>query len=246
MHLIDILLLIGSPILSGLAYFIFKRKNDARLKLLLSFSGSYLFAISVLHLIPEIYQGSSEKIGLFILIGFFIQIILEYFSDGIEHGHVHVHHHHDHHSHKFPLFMMISLSLHSFLEGMPLTCNESTNFHLTVGSFLLGIFIHNLPISYALVSMLDLSGIKKQTSILMLLIFSAMAPLGAWVNYLLSSGNLFPDVQLYSKQIMAIVVGIFLHISTTILFESSENHRFNMQKLAVILAGALAAIALEL
>jgi hypothetical protein len=37
---------------------------------------------------------------------------------------------------------------------------------------------------------------------------------------------------------MAVVVGIFLHISTTILFESSENHRFNLIKFVVILMGA--------
>jgi hypothetical protein len=33
-------------------------------------------------------------------------------------------------------------------------------------------------------------------------------------------------------------VGIFLHISTTILFESSENHRFNLIKFLVIILGA--------
>jgi hypothetical protein len=37
---------------------------------------------------------------------------------------------------------------------------------------------------------------------------------------------------------MALVVGIFLHISTTILFETEENHKFNMVKFIAIIIGA--------
>lgn len=38
---------------------------------------------------------------------------------------------------------------------------------------------------------------------------------------------------------MAIVIGIFLHISTTILFESGSDHRFNLYKIVAILTGGL-------
>ena len=38
--------------------------------------------------------------------------------------------------------------------------------------------------------------------------------------------------------ILAVVVGMFLHISTTIIFETSENHRVNLLKLICILFGA--------
>ena len=62
-----------------------------------------------------------------------------------------------------------------------------------------------------------------------------MAPLGTL------SGNLIQELSLYNKEIMAIVVGIFLHISTTILFESSEGHKFNIQKLLVISIGSVLA-----
>ena len=37
--------------------------------------------------------------------------------------------------------------------------------------------------------------------------------------------------------ILAIVVGMFLHISTTIIFETSENHKFNFLKLITIFVG---------
>jgi hypothetical protein len=32
---------------------------------------------------PEVYEGSDKSIGLWIMVGFFIQIILELFSEGI-------------------------------------------------------------------------------------------------------------------------------------------------------------------
>src|SRR5688572_19972355 len=102
---------------SGLTLFLFKKINATFLKLLLSFSAAYLFAISLLHLIPEVYASQDKYIGLFVLIGFFLQIILEIFSEGIEHGHVHIH---KEHLHSFPLAMMVGLCIHSFLEGMPL------------------------------------------------------------------------------------------------------------------------------
>jgi hypothetical protein len=42
--------------------------------------------------------------------------------------------------------------------------------------------------------------------------------------------------------LLAIVVGMFLHISTTIIFEASENHRFNLVKLLSIIVGVTLAI----
>jgi hypothetical protein len=39
------------------------------------------------------------------------------------------------------------------------------------------------------------------------------------------------------NMILAIVVGMFLHISTTIIFETSENHKFNVLKLTSIIVG---------
>jgi hypothetical protein len=41
------------------------------------------------------------------------------------------------------------------------------------------------------------------------------------------------------------VCGNFLHISTTIVFESSPEHRFNAKKMAVAVFGALVAVAVE-
>ncbi|RYD78695.1 MAG: zinc/iron permease, partial [Sphingobacteriales bacterium] len=92
--------------LGGSAIFLVKSDKSKLLKLILSFSGAYLFAITVLHLIPDAYSGPDKgQIGIFILIGFLLQIFLEQFSEGVEHGHIHKHHD----GHVFPFGIMISL-----------------------------------------------------------------------------------------------------------------------------------------
>jgi hypothetical protein len=62
-----------------------------------------------------------------------------------------------------------------------------------------------------------------------------MTPLGTIIS------NNVSMVSDYLVYINAIVIGVFLHISTTILFESSEGHKFNLNKiLAIIVAVAIA------
>jgi zinc and cadmium transporter len=220
-----------SVIISGLSV-LFINISSKNLKLLLSFSGAFLFAISVLHLIPEIYSSGTANIGVYILVGFFAQILLEFFSEGIEHGHIHIHKH-DHAHTAFPYAMMIGLSIHSFLEGMPLA-NDDTHAH---ESLLTGIVLHNIPIAIALMTMLLQSHISKKQAIIWLVVFALITPLGSFTSYAIGS-NMIGGLSMYFDRIMAIVVGIFLHISTTILFESSENHRFNLIKFIVIVLGA--------
>lgn len=236
MQTIPYLLLSGTIILSGLSFFAIKKNNPRFLKLSLAFSGSYLFAITFLQLLPEVYASNDNKTGIFILIGFMFQIILELFSEGIEHGHIHLHQ--KKHG-AFPLALMISLCIHSFLEGMPLSfsiLNPKTGERL-----LMGILLHHLPVAFALMSMLIASGIGKRKSIILLLVFSLMAPAGAAFSNALNL-NLITDISFYFNRIMAVVIGIFLHISTTILFEADEAHRFNFYKTITILSGAALAL----
>jgi hypothetical protein len=71
---------------------------------------------------------------------------------------------------------------------------------------------------------------KRGRAIGVLLLFAAMAPLGMLISAHTPLAN-------YSRELMAIVIGIFMHIATTILFEASDVHRFNFPKLAAILFG---------
>lgn len=235
MNYLMYVLLFLSVLASGMSV-LFININSKSLKLFLSFSGSFLFAISVLHLIPELYSAGTSDIGIYILIGFFAQILLEFFSEGIEHGHIHIHRE-EHGKNVFPFAMMLGLSIHSFLEGMPLA-DLTTAAHR---SLLTGIILHNIPIAIALMTMLLQSNVSKQKAIFWLFVFAFITPLGAFTSHAIGN-NVIGNFSAYFDRIMAVVVGIFLHISTTILFESSENHRFNLIKFLVILMGAGIAI----
>lgn len=230
MEVWKLILLFTSCLLGGMAIFFFKKDNTQRLKLILSFSGAYLFAITILHLIPEVYHEETH-IGLFVLGGFLFQILLEQFSEGIEHGHIHKHQH-DHYV--FPYGIMISLCLHAFLEGMPLAQGHQNQ-------LLFGIGLHHIPASFALASVLMQNRLSKKNIILLLILFSTMSPLGYLFSEGLSNGSI-GDLNKYFDRIMGIVIGIFLHISTTILFESSVDHHFNLRKLIAVLAGIAIAL----
>ncbi len=228
------IILFASTFLSGLIVFINKGDNKTWLNLLLAFSGAYLFAICALHLLPEIYMANAKTSGIFLLIGFFVQIILELLSEGIEHGHIHKHNQTEK---LFPIAMMIGLSIHAFLEGMPIIDFTTSSISQPL---LIGIIIHNIPISIALMTVLLSANISKYKAMFWLALFAFMSPLGSVFSYILNV-NFVVSLGQYYTAIMALVIGIFLHISTTILFESSDNHKFNIMKFVVIIAGAFIA-----
>lgn len=231
MEIWKILILFLSAFLGGSAIFLVKSDKSQLLKLILSFSGAYLFAITVLHLIPDAYSGSDpQEIGIFILIGFLLQIFLEQFSEGVEHGHIHKHHD----TQVFPYGIMISLCLHAFLEGMPLAKDQHN-------ALIFGISLHHIPAAFALASILMQNQFKKSNILIYIGIFAIMAPLGFYVSYGLSNGTI-GGIENYFNRIMGIVIGIFLHISTTILFESSVDHKVSKRKMIAVLCGIAIAL----
>lgn len=219
-----------SCLAGGISVFLFKTDNRQHLKLILSFSGAYLFAITILHLIPEVYHSGNSYIGVFVLGGFLFQVLLEQFSEGIEHGHIHKH---TQEHVAFPVGIMISLCLHAFLEGMPLASGPQKQ-------LLFGIGLHHIPAAFALGSVMLQNKVTKRAAIFFLIVFASMSPLGFLFSESISNGVL--GINRYFDEIMAIVIGIFLHISTTILFESSVDHRFGIKKLTAVLAGVAIAL----
>ena len=222
---------------------ILKPSNKKSLKLLLAFSGAFLLSLTVMHLLPEVYEsslhgheghdhghehGHNHIIGIYIMGGIVFQIILEYFSKGAEHGHVHASsHNHDHgHSNSMPWLLFISLCIHALLEGMPVSHHHDLAW---------GIAIHHFPIAIILTAFFVNSGLNKIAILLFMVAFSIMTPLGT-----LLSGQL-DFLADYFTEISAVVVGILFHISSTIIFESGENHRFNLAKLLAIILGAVMA-----
>lgn len=210
-------------VLLGYAIALFlKPKDKKNLKLLLAFSGSFLLSLTVINLLPEVYESHNKNIGIFIMIGILFQIILEFFSKGAEHGHVHGH---DKIT-QIPWLLFISLCLHALLEGFPVGHHH----HLAIG-----IAIHHLPIAVILTTFFLNAQLNKIALFLFMVTFAIMTPLGTIVS------DSFPVLNQYYSEITAIVIGILFHISSTIIFESSEGHKFNIAKISMIILGILLA-----
>ena len=211
-------------VITGFVFVIFIQPKTKTIQLFLSFSGAYLLSITVLHLIPEVYESQQKNIGVFILLGILLQTVLEYFSKGAEHGHIHTHDF----AEKIPWLLFISLSLHAFLEGLPLGLEKNNQ-------LLWAIVIHKIPITIVLIVFLQKSNLPKVLIYMFVALFALMSPLGN----LLSNKIVF--LTNYQIEINALIIGIFLHISTAILFESSQNHKFNFIKFIAIIIGFLVA-----
>ena len=202
---------------------VFKPSKQKNLKLLLAFSGAFLLSITVFNFLPEVFTNNNSKtVGLFIMIGILFQIVLEFFSKGAEHGHVHL----NKNASAFPWLLFISLSIHSVLEGIPIEAHDN---------LIYGIIIHKLPVAIILSTFFLASNLSRIKILFFLTLFALMTPLGV----LLSQETAV--FKIYYTEISALVIGIFLHISTVILFESSEGHKFNLTKLiSIIVAIAIA------
>ena len=236
MSLWEYILLFGSVLMGGSAGFYFQKERKGLLQIVLSFSGAYILGIAVLHLMPWAFGSGESKAGLLVLAGFFIQLLLEQLSAGVEHGHIHAPHHF---STGFVLSVMFGLCIHAFVEGIPLSYYETFN-DLQHGGhghshnhLLYGIILHHIPAAFALVFLLIISKLKKRWIWLCLLLFSVMSALGAALASLI---EIPARIQIY---IIAFVIGSLLHISTVILFEmdSSSHHYISWKKLTAIGAG---------
>ena len=232
--------LVLSALLGGALVSLLKFTNkSAVIKFALAFSGGFLLAILFEHLLPELYESGKATIGIWILSGFLIQLILEYFSGGIEHGHVHVHK-----GQALPWTLFFSLSIHSIIEGIPLGNHfaglDSIHGQVNYESLFWGIVFHQIPVAIALMTLLLSTSISNLKAWAILLLFAIMTPIGLMVGLYITPGDLGVNYHM----ILGVVIGMFLHISTTIIFETSENHKFNFLKLISIIVGVSLALLL--
>lgn len=202
------------------------------LNFLLAFSGAFLIGITFMNLVPEVFQKPLPYTGLFVILGFIIQLVLELITDGVEHGHNHVHIEGEKVS---PFLLLFGLCIHSFLEGLPILSSFMSDIK---GSFILGIVVHKIPISLTLMALFLHYGLSKSKSFFYLIIFALMTPIGSLVGkYIITS--IPTSLEIFFTYTTALVIGIFLHVSTSILFETEENHKYNLQKFSTVVIGLI-------
>lgn len=211
------------------------------LPLLLSFGGAFLLGLCFLHLLPEAFATNGQA-GLWVIAGFLIQIGLEFLSKGMEHGHVH--------GNRFGLVAFLSLCLHALIEAMPFGLDPGEALdalhhhghdhshghhhhdHGTGGwSLLLGIGLHKLPVAIALMTILKVTVPSAGKRWAWLGAFALMPMAGIAL-----AGSLPQDATTFGA-LNGLLVGILLHIATTILFETADGHEFNARKFLTVLLG---------
>lgn len=199
--------------------------NKSFAKSLLVVSAGFLITVCLNEVFPEVYASEANHAGIWIIGGVLLQLILENLTKGFEHGHFH------HHSEEaiLPAALMFGMFIHAFIEGIPLATEKEV-----FSPYVLGIVFHNLPISFILGAFL-LNNKKFTTSAwATVALFALASPLGMLVGNYISA-----DLQFY---FLALVGGIFLHISAVIIFESNKNHNISWSKIVQVVAGILLAL----
>lgn len=235
--------LVAVAILGGLAGEWVGDRFKRHLPLLLAFGGAFLLGLCFLHLLPEAF-AMNPVAGKWVIAGFLIQVGLEYLSKGMEHGHVH--------GNRFGMVAFASLCLHAFIEAMPFGLDlpeaghvhqhahdhahaHHVHHHMGEGrmALLLGIALHKLPVAFALMTILKATVAAHMTRWAWLVVFAAVPVAG-----IATAGHL-PQSDVVFGALNGVLVGILLHISTTILFETADGHDFNGRKLLTVLSGLL-------
>ena len=245
---INVAILFLSAVIPGLVVMRFAKVNEKSLKFFLIFAGAYLFSMTVIHLIPDLFLSEADpfELGLYILLGFFLQKVLENFTSGVEHGHIHTHTHGS-----SVVYLLVALAVHSFLEGSIMTDSfhshhepDSVYSHGGSSKILLGIVMHKIPAAIALMAMLVAQLTQKKWAIILLVVFALSSPLGLITSEYLSHSATMPEN--YLIIFFAIVTGGFLQISTTIFIETDPHHKLNWQRFSVSLLGAATAVLAQL
>ncbi len=235
MFLTYIILLYFFTLIGGCTPLWSRRWNQQSTALLLAFSGTFLLGITLMHLIPENIHHNDRYAPLLIAMGFFLQILLQRLTHGLEHGHTHAA---MPHARPVQWSLMLGLSIHAFSEGIPLGIAYHDD--AVLPSLFFAIALHKLPESMLLTAMLMQSNYSKGRILLIAMLFSLVTPLAIiltkWVE--LSVGN----VQNVFAWCLPVVAGSFLQISTTVLYESgTKQHQIRLSKWVVIIFGFILA-----
>ncbi len=243
MTVLALLLLFLAALIPGLFIIYYPGARKPDIKYMLVFAGAFIFSITLVHLLPELMSASEDPklVGIFVLVGFIMQMLLDFTTSGVEHGHMH---NHSHQGRISPIVLMSGLCLHAIMDGSILIHPGHQHGAMGNSGLMLGIILHKIPEAIALVAVLSFVFKNKLTLLILLIIFSLASPLGMFLSELAS------QYELLGKQgfiiLFSIVSGNLIHISTTIYFETSPDHSFHKKRALIGLLGTCFAILTEI
>ena len=244
--------LFGSVFIVGILTLLFESFFSKIKQYVTTIGVSFVLSLICIHILPELFANTAPNLGIYLLVGFLIQIILELFSRGVEHGHVHVHE--QEHSHKkgaeitkkviYTLFF--GLCVHAFIEGIPLFIIESAQHHghghihaaqdAFSSVFFWAILSHKIPVAIVLMLFFISAKIKKSIALILFLTFAFMSPLGGLAGAFLQDQNWF---NFLSANLLAITSGMLLHITTLLIFEEYHNNKDKVKNISLIIGGII-------
>ena len=213
-----------------------KSWSDELLHLFLSFGAGIFLGVVFLHLMPEaVAHGHSVVVPTMVLVGYLLIFFLEKFL--FSHGNGGAVH-----SHKIiSITAMAGLSVHSLIEGLGLAVG-STDARLGA-VILISILAHKATAAFSLTSLFVLGKFSRKKSVLLLLLFSLMTPLGALV--------MTPFFAYGSETVVEVLTGLtagtFLWVATgDMLPEVFHTRDKRWAKLALLLTGIMIMFVLSL
>lgn len=223
---------------SGQAVLHRERQYPSSFQKLLIAAGGYLFGMTATHLLPELFQSAlaPQRVGFCLLCGFFLQLLLDLFSGGIEHGHAPT-------SHKGTVVWALlgSMWVHGFMDGVVLSGVLPATHQHAINGVLVGILLHKVPTTLVLTGTLRGMMAKRRTVWKCLLFFALSSPVGLVVSRYGIDQNFISERTLAT--LWSVASGSFLHIAATIFFEASPAHRLSLQHFFWgLLGAAIAAI----
>jgi len=246
--MIDIMLLVilGSltlfPPLAMMAVpYLQKRWAKKLLHPMLGISAGLLFGLVFLDILPEGFVLSDELklspiyIGVAVLAGFFTLTIIEQYmlSRGLAHGH-------DAGGVKIKPFGTLgigALSVHGFIDGfvIPIGLAMSTKLGLVIT---IALIVHQIPDSFAAVSMALAAGYEKKKAAMFVLITAIDTPIGIVIGAITFVGanaaGLAGPLILISLGFSA---GTFIFVSAADLIPELQHHSQSMKVSLFILVG---------
>ncbi len=207
------------------------RWSHSALQTLISLSAGIILGVLFLDLLPEV-AASTPYFHILTLAGFLSLFVFEKFVF------IHPHETDDLAEQRSGLAAYVSISIHSLLDGVAL--GSSTMLPALAPAVLFAIVAHKVPDTFSVASILTYFGFRRRKTLLFMLFFSLLTPLGGFIALVLLR-NASPATLAAP---IALACGTFLFIATSdLLPHTHEHHDGRFRNLAAVFAG-IAVIAL--